>query len=103
MPHEIPRQPSDGERKGYTVFKYSITQSITERVPWPYSGPEGEPWLLFIQWMSLQWSEDDISIATGITTDGCLARAYIDEHAKDIRLEVEPKQADGETSTPQSS
>ena len=48
MPHEIPRQPSNEEHERHAVLKKAISESIFEGKPWLYSGPEGEPWLLFI-------------------------------------------------------
>ena len=102
MPHEIPQQPSDKEHERHIVLKESIAQSILEKRPWPYGGSEGEPGLLSIQWMSLQYAEDGWS-ATGLTTDGRYVRADISNNTDDVILEVEAMHSDGETDTPQSS
>lgn len=102
MSHEIPQQPSDKEYERHAVLKESIAQSILKKRPWPYGGSEGEPRLLSIQWMSLQYAEDGWS-ATGLTTDGCYVRADISNNADDVILEVEAMQSDGETGASQSS
>lgn len=102
MPHEIPQQPSNEEHERHAVLKKAISESIFKGKPWLYSGPEGEPWLLFIQWISLQRTEDGWA-ATGLTTDGCYVRVDISNDADDVILEVEAMQSDGETDTPQSS
>jgi len=102
MPHEIPRQPSNEDYERHSVLKESISRSIFEGKPWLYSGPEGEPWLLFIRWMSLQRTEDGW-VATGLTTDGRYVRVGSSNNTDDVMFKVEPKQADGEADTPQSS
>ena len=96
MPHEIPRQPSNEDYERHSVLKESISRSIFDGKPWLYSDPEGEPWLLFIQWMSLQRTEDGW-VAIGLTTDGRYVRVNISNNTEDVILEVEAKQADGET------
>ena len=96
MPHEIPRQPSNEDYERHSVLKESISRSIFERRPWPYSGAENETRLLSIQWMSLQCAEDGW-IAIGLTTDGRYVRVNISNNTEDVILEVEAKQADGET------
>ena len=96
MPHEIPRQPSNEEHERHAVLKEAISQSIFERRPWPYSGAENETRLLSIQWMSLQCAEDGW-VAIGLTTDGRYVRVNISNNTEDVILEVEAKQADGET------
>jgi hypothetical protein len=102
MPHEIPRQPSNEDYERHSVLKESISRSIFERRPWPYSGAENETRLLSIQWMSLQCAEDGW-VAIGLTTDGCYVRVGSSDNADDVTFEVEPKQADGETDTSQGS
>ena len=101
MPHEIPRQPSNEEHERHSVLREAISQSIFDGEPWLYSGPEGEPWLLFIRWMSLQRTEDGW-VATGLTADGYV-RVGSGDNADDVTFEVETKQSDGEADTPQSS
>lgn len=101
MPHEIPRQPSNEGHERHAVLKEAISQSIFEGKPWLYSGPEGKPWLFFIQWMSLQRTEDGW-VATGLTANGYV-RVGSSNNTDDVTFEVEPKQADGEADTPQSS
>jgi len=102
MPHEIPRQPSNEDYERHTVLKESISRSIFERRPWPYSGTENETRPLSIQWMSLQCAEDGW-VAIGLTTDGRYVRADISNNTEDVTLEVESKQPDGETDTSQGS
>lgn len=101
MPHEIPQQPSNEEHERHAVLKKAISESIFDGKPWLYSDPEGEPWLLFIEWMSLQRTEDGW-VATGLTTDGRYVRVGSSDDTDDMMFKVEPKQAGGETGTPQS-
>lgn len=102
MSHEIPQQPSNEEHERHAVLKEAISQSIFDGKPWLYSDPEGEPWLLFIQWMSLQRTEDGWA-ATGLTTDGCYVRVGSSDDTDDVMFKVEPKQADREADTSQGS
>lgn len=102
MPHEIPRQPSNEDYERHSVLKESISRSIFERRPWPYSGSENEPGLLSIQWMSLQRTEDGWA-ATGLTTDGRYVRVDISNDADDVTLEIEAKQTNREADTSQGS
>ena len=102
MSHEIPRQSSNEEHERHSVLKEAISQSIFAGKPWLYSDPEGEPWLLFIQWMSLQRTEDGWA-ATGLTTDGCYVRVGSSDDTDGVIFKVEPKQSNGEADTPQGS
>ena len=95
MPHEIPQQPSNEEHERHSVLREAISQSIFDGKPWLYR-------LLFIQWMSLQRTEDGWA-ATGLTTDGCYVRVGSSDDTDGVIFKVEPKQSNGEADTPQGS